>query len=319
CGSADHRTVLIASDSITGLGGNFRVVECESCEFAFTNPRPTPASIGQFYPEDYVPYQAREQAAGVRSRWRHLLEQSVLQSKFGYPVPDGKTVSSLLTGIGLRTFRRSRQRQSWVPWRAPGRLLDFGCGCNGFLEEMRGFGWQVQGLDMSQVVADDMLERTGIKVHVGTLPHPGIEAESFDAVTMWNALEHVHQPRETIRAAGEALRPGGLLVIGVPNFSSWASEKFQQYWNGLELPRHLNHFAPHTLSNMLESEGFRMQSLDHIARVGWVRRSARRAAKAGWGSALLRAAQYKPVGIRLADRAERQERGCFIRAVAEKV
>ncbi|MGH7129890.1 MAG: methyltransferase domain-containing protein, partial [Planctomycetaceae bacterium] len=137
-------------------------------------------------------------------------------------------------------------------------------------------------------------------------------------LTMWNALEHVHQPRETVRAAAAALRRGGLLVIGVPNFDSWSFEKFQHHWHGLELPRHLTHFTPQTLCELLAREGLRVLSMQHVARVGWVRRSARRAQASGWGTAALHACRFKPIGLRVADWTERRRRGDFIRAIAEK-
>ncbi|GAB4136575.1 MAG: hypothetical protein Tsb009_03720 [Planctomycetaceae bacterium] len=319
CGGHEFETVIIASDPITGLGGNFRLVRCRDCDLAFTNPRPTPASIGTFYPDDYQPYVARGWDESGRAKFHRAMERAVLQCKFGYPGPSITFKTRLLAALGQWRIRRSRQRQSWIPFREPGRLLDFGCGAGMFLQEMREFGWSVEGLDFSEPVAKQVEQTTGIKIHVGTLPHSELAEESFDAVTMWNSLEHVYNPRETVRHANRILRPGGVLVIGVPNFDSWGFRTFQQDWHGLELPRHLTHFTPQTLTATLEAEGYRVLSVDQIARVGWVRRSARNALKNGRGAKKLKWLRWKPVGIRVADWTERTGQADFIRAVAEKV
>ena len=64
---------------------------------------------------------------------------------------------------------------------------------------------------------------------------------------MWSSLEHVHEPRLAVRAAREVLRPGGLLVVYVPNLGSWSFRTFGEHWFALDLPRHLTHFTPETL------------------------------------------------------------------------
>ncbi len=179
---------------------------------------------------------------------------------------------------GLLSNRRKRRLLS-LPYRAPGRLLDFGCGAGHFLEQMRDFGWQVEGLDISDLCAADVTTRTGIPVHVGSLPHTAVADNSFDAITMWNALEHVHQPRDIIRAARKALRPGGVLVIGVPNIDSWGFRKFQQDWHCLELPRHLAHFTPDSLRGIMQRENMNVLSLEQIGRAGWLRKSVRLATR----------------------------------------
>ena len=228
CGGDDFETVIIASDPTTGIGGRFRVVRCRDCRLAFTNPRPTPTSIGPFYPDDYQPYISRPWSNTARDRRRRSLEAAVLQRYFGYPGESSNWKNRWRAWWGKRRIRRSRQRQSWIPFREPGRLLDFGCGAGMFLREMHEFGWSVEGLDFSLAMARQVGEEHGIKVHVGTLPHADVTPQSFDAVTMWNSLEHVFQPRETVRHAGTALRSGGLLVVGVPNFDSWSFQTFQQ-------------------------------------------------------------------------------------------
>ncbi|VAX38369.1 hypothetical protein MNBD_PLANCTO02-1272, partial [hydrothermal vent metagenome] len=251
CGSPDYKTILIERDIETGIGGSFRVVQCSDCGLVYTNPRPTPESIGLFYQDDYECYTSYKEDHSKQARWRHELEQAVLQTYYGYPAEKITLATKMKAWWGNIRISRNRQRMGWIPFRSPGRLLDFGCGAGGFLRQMQSHGWQVEGLDFSELVANQVTEETGIPVHIGTLPHPQVKPNSYDTISLWNALEHVHSPSETIQAVKEALRPGGLMVIGVPNSGSFGFETFQNDWFALKLPRHLTHFTPDSLTKLL--------------------------------------------------------------------
>src|SRR5262249_25364137 len=140
-------------------------------------------------------------------------------------------------------------------------------------QRMRERGWNVTGLDFSAHAAREVTRKYGIPVLVGTLPHPEVKPASFDVITMGAVLEHVHHPHEVIRAAAEALRPDGKLVIAVPNLDSWGFAFFGQDWWGLELPRHLLHFAPATLRKLVEGHGLEVTDVQLVERGGWIRRS----------------------------------------------
>ena len=116
----------------------------------------------------------------------------------------------------------------------------------------------------------------------GSLPHPALEERSFDVITMWQALEHVHQPLEILQSAHQLLCPGGKIIITVPNIDCLAFHLFGTAWNGLDLPRHLVHFSPTTLRLMLKRAGFRP------GRVTMVRRSWLAAFLGATGHAALR-------------------------------
>jgi len=176
----------------------------------------------------------------------------------------------------------------------------------------------VEGLDISEPCAADVTDRTGITVHVGSLPHEVIDENSFDAITMWNALEHVHQPREIIRAARQALRPGGILVVGVPNIGSWGFRRFRHDWHCLELPRHLVHFEPDSLRAIMEREGLKVLSMEQIGRAGWLRKSVRLVTRDGRTSIGKRLCLGKRVSKSIARWSEMIGQANFIKIVAEK-
>src|SRR5262249_37635696 len=130
------------------------------------------------------------------------------------------------------------------------------------------------GLDMSATTVCRVRAELGLRVLAGTLPHPELQPESFDVVTMWQSLEHVHQPREVLQEAFRLLVPGGKLVVAVPNIDSLAYRWFGADWFGLDLPRHLTRFTPMTLSLMLERTGFRLSALRMIRHSSWLCSSA---------------------------------------------
>lgn len=278
CGGSRHETVIVAEDDLTHLGGTFRIVRCRDCQLAFTNPRPSAASLAQFYPADYSPHLEKEPSERARGGWKGRLELALLRRYYGYPPQPTGPLTALASIAGRVVIRRTRARERWVPFRAPGRLLDFGCGAGDFVKQMRHYGWNAEGLDFSPRMVEVLRQKGEFRAYLGTLPHPDVPAGSLDALTMWHSLEHVPFPNQILRAAAEALRRRGVLGITVPNFASWSFHQFQGDWFGLALPRHLSHFTPQTLRRMVEDAGFRLLLLEQVGRDGWIRKSARASA-----------------------------------------
>src|ERR1700685_990597 len=128
CGGSDHEPLVEACDSLTGIGGLFRIVRCRGCQLAFTNPRPAAASLGQFYPAEYSPHFERERRSGWRARWRRRLEYALLRQDFAYPPQPSDAPTAVAAWTARALVRRTRAREHWIPFRSGSRLLDFGCG-----------------------------------------------------------------------------------------------------------------------------------------------------------------------------------------------
>jgi SAM-dependent methyltransferase len=247
CGSRHHVPLVEAPDVTAGGSGLwFVVVQCQKCGLCYTSPRPNIDTIGQFYPAVYGPHQSPSaRQLFKRNRWiggKHTPYQEQLISE------------SRIQG---------------------GRLLDFGCGGGRFIARMAQQSWKVTGIDTSTMAIQRVRSELGLRALVGTLPHPELKPASFEAITMWHSLEHVHEPLEVLQEAHRLLVPGGRIVIAVPNIDSLPFRWFGSAWYGLDLPRHLVHFAPWTLHLMLEQAGFRGCPIRMVRHSDWMRWSAK--------------------------------------------
>jgi SAM-dependent methyltransferase len=140
-------------------------------------------------------------------------------------------------------------------YKQSGTLLDLGCSSGAFLESLKGQQWQLYGVEISAEAAEKARARTGAEVFVGDVQNAPFQPNSFDAITCFDVLEHMHQAREVLLRVREWLKPGGVFYTFLPNIDSAESRIFRSYWCGLELPRHLYHFTPQSLRRLAESVG----------------------------------------------------------------
>lgn len=267
CGGGKWSQLVEAPDNFPGGKGLwFAVVQCLDCGLCFTNPRPSARTMSQFYPPSYKPHRA------PNARNRKKLNRRP---------------------VGFRAWLR-KERQA-LAWHGHGRLLDFGCGAGSFLERMHRRGWQVTGLDANPAAVERIRSEMGLEALVGTLPHPALSSASFDVVTMWESLEHVHDPLKVLKQAKRLLVPGGKLIVTVPNIDSLAFRTFGHAWYGLDLPRHLTHFAPWTLRILLHRAGFSPGPIRMVRHSHWLRWSAKLAARYAQPTLWHRLLQTKPV------------------------
>jgi SAM-dependent methyltransferase len=138
-------------------------------------------------------------------------------------------------------------------------LLDVGCGDGEFLARMRQFGWDVQGVEPDPAAIQSAREAHNVPVVHGTLEALRDVSAAFDAVTLLHVIEHVPDPRETLRAAWRLLRPGGRLLVVTPNARSLGTRVFGSAWVGWDPPRHLHVFTSAALHRLLTAAGFSME------------------------------------------------------------
>lgn len=219
-----HEKLFLARDFVTG--DQFEIRRCGSCGLAITWPPPPPEDMGRYYPATYYGETGEKRFVGPVEGLQRALY--------------GSRVRQLEQAIGGR----------------PGRVLDVGCGRGFLLDAFRRRGWNVEGTEMSAASSAHAREVLGIPVQVGPLEALGIPGESFDAVTIWHVLEHVPTPASLLDEIHRILRPGGVLLVSVPNFGSPEARASGPAWFHLDVPRHLVHFTPDTLVGALRGSGF---------------------------------------------------------------
>lgn len=154
----------------------------------------------------------------------------------------------------------------------PGHILDIGAGTGIFMHLARERGWTPHGVDICPLSAEKAASEFDLEVRVGPFEEIDFDGRLFDAVTMLDVLEHVHDPVQTLRRVHELLRPGGAVAIAVPNQRSLLTVLVDTYarmggpWAQgllarLYVPPHLHYFTPPTLRRALEVAGYRLEGL----------------------------------------------------------
>lgn len=238
-GCQEHdEIIVVGSDILHGLPGEFIVVACKSCGLMRTNPRPTPESISVFYPDDYGPY------LGTR-----------IQEEKKPTVGLKKIIKPLVKR--LFDFNTTR-----LPNITPTRLLEIGCASGSFLDQMAKKGWQVEGIEFSEKAAQAAIQ-LGYHVHIGSLETAPKPEKPFDLIVGWMVLEHLHDPIAGLKKLRECATSQSWLVFSVPNAGSLEFRLFKDKWYALQLPTHLHHFTPKTIKYVLQAGGWTIDSIYH--------------------------------------------------------
>ena len=234
CGAARLEKFLAVNRS-------FSLVECRRCRLVSTFPALSDVEIADYYPARYY---------GKANR------------RFNLPLEQ------------LIPIFRSRRRRAIERFERGGRMLDVGCGRGLLPALMRSHGWEVHGVEFSDTAAHHAREVLHVPVFVGDLTKSPYPRGFFDVVVFWHVLEHLRDPVAAIRKAREILKPGGLLVVAVPNLESLQAGVTHRHWFHLDVPRHYHHFRLEVLRRILEENGFSVESVSHFSLeynpYGWI-------------------------------------------------
>jgi SAM-dependent methyltransferase len=243
CGEHAATEILRTGDRRFGVPGDFAVVRCAGCGLVRTTPQP--ADPAAYYPGDeYYSYQPpAPPTARVRARVRSAYAQD-----------QGDTRMQR----ALARVARDRLMPGLPPG-PPGRILDVGCGSGGFLLALREAGWSCEGVEVDGQAVAAAHTAGLLDVREGDLTAVDLLVGSYDVVRFWHVLEHVRSPAEQLRAARRLLRPGGTLLIGVPNARSLLARTAGDAWYYLDVPRHLWHFDRSSLARTVEGAGFAVE------------------------------------------------------------
>lgn len=256
----------------------YRIARCRSCGLAFTE---APADSYPPHYEAYVPYETRPRSGGTRGALRRVFYGS-----------GGTPLERLILWLPWLAFRgrdrmKVRARDLYAyPFRRRGRLLDVGSGAGSTFRPWAAQHDLAVGVEPDPAAARAARERLGLDVRAGRLEDQDFPPASFDAVTLCHVLEHLPDPAATLAHVARLLKPGGELILWVPNFDSPLRAFFGPAWFPYEVPRHRWHFRPADLVRLLGRIGLRVVEVVPDANESSFRKSAR--ASTSWARPLLR-------------------------------
>ena len=230
---ASNAAILMSVTDFSLTRDLFEIVHCEKCSLNFTYPIPDKDAIAPYYnfPE-YISH------TDIKKGWMntlyHKVRQRTLKQKTDW-------VQSLFTGY-------------------KGALLEVGAGTGAFADAMAKKGWKVTALEPDESSRAIALKNYGINL----MPSSALEnlpAKSFDVITLWHVLEHVHDLKIYIHTFSKLLKHNGRLIIAVPNHTSYDAQFYKNYWAAYDVPRHLYHFSPSSMKFLMKSNGFELVNL----------------------------------------------------------
>lgn len=225
CGSAAINPLLTVKDHSVSKK-EFVIWQCGNCSLQFTQDVPNEESIGSYYQSsDYISH----------SNTSKGLVNKLYQTVRNY------TLNQKANLIISKTVKR-------------GTILDIGAGIGAFLNTMKQKGWHITGIEpdkgarqQAKNLFDIQLSEAGILNQLGEI--------SFDAITLWHVLEHVHQLHAYVERLKSLLKPNGKIFIAVPNYQSLDSSIYKSYWAAYDVPRHLYHFSPKAITILMKEHG----------------------------------------------------------------
>ncbi len=226
CSQSQFEPFLVCKDFLINKK-DFQIAQCSHCNFKFTNPRPTLNEISKHY--ESVNYISHSKSVSLIGLIYEFAKQIAIKNKI-------KLVKKYVSC---------------------GTIIDFGCGVGDFLKQCKNKGWKTIGVE-----PNDNARRFGNQSQLNVFDDfnkVNTPENSVNAITLWHALEHVHQLDEVLNWFKKVLNKNGALLIAVPNYKSYDAAYFKQYWAAYDLPRHLYHFDISTIKLLLNKYGFTLE------------------------------------------------------------
>jgi 2-polyprenyl-3-methyl-5-hydroxy-6-metoxy-1,4-benzoquinol methylase len=222
CGSNQINPLLTVKDHSVSRE-EFVVWQCSNCSLRFTQDVPDEESIGKYYQSTGYISHSNTSKGLVNSLYQKVRNYTLNQK------------ANLIIGQTIKH----------------GKILDLGAGIGAFLSTMKGKGWEITGIEPNEGARQQAKNLFNIELkETGSLQQ--LPENSFDAITLWHVLEHVHQLHDYIERLKKLLKPNGKIFIAVPNYSSLDSSIYKLYWAAYDVPRHLYHFTPKAIQVLMQ-------------------------------------------------------------------
>lgn len=212
-------------------GQVFPIFECSDCSLRFTQDIPSQDEIGAYYKsEEYISHS---------------------NTSKGF-------VNNLYQSVRKQTLRHKNKLILRLTGLENGSLLDIGSGIGAFAHEMNSNGWEVTALEPDAGARKVGKELYGLDMQALDNFFQ-LKNASYDAITLWHVLEHVHDLHRYVDQFKILLKPKGKLIIAVPNYTSNDARTYKEFWAAYDVPRHLYHFSPQSMKELIERHGLHIE------------------------------------------------------------
>jgi SAM-dependent methyltransferase len=137
-------------------------------------------------------------------------------------------------------------------------MLDYGTGNGDFALAAQQLGWHVDVYETSQNALDILKQR-----QLSVVAQP-LQANRYDVITLWHVFEHINDPKEALDSFFTALKPGGVLVLAVPNADSWDAKHYKSFWAAYDVPRHRWQYNKYAITFLGRHAGFELLSTKNM-------------------------------------------------------
>jgi 2-polyprenyl-3-methyl-5-hydroxy-6-metoxy-1,4-benzoquinol methylase len=232
CNGVDISKVLSAADH-TVSNETFEIWQCNVCTARFTQNVPDKNEIEKYYKsENYISHS---------------------DTKQGF-------INSLYHFVRKRTLNGKRKLVEKYTKLSIGKILDIGAGTGAFLQVMQKSEWEVTGLEPDETARENAKKLYGLNLQPSEELF-NLKAETFDAITLWHVLEHVHELPEYMDQLKKLLKLTGCLFIAIPNYACYDEKIYKEFWAGYDVPRHLYHFSPTSITQLLLQHGLQLKEI----------------------------------------------------------
>ena len=247
----------------------FRYVRCKQCSLVQMNPQPDAEAVKRRYSgDDYLEYELANEKSFLELGLLTLADAGFYQFESAPTSGADQPAPKVLSGKPACTKRPLRGNMPKAAFGyagaerirnplagAPGRALDVGCATGALLSELRGRGWQVEGVEINGKQADYARRVRGLQVYGQPLEECSLPAGSYTLITASHLIEHLRRPRSFLAETRRLLAPGGRLFLTTPNVDGFQARIFTGRWRSAIFD-HLYLFSVKTLTRLLEQEGF---------------------------------------------------------------
>jgi len=212
----------------------FNYYRCTKCGLIFLSP--IPVDLGDYYPNGY------------------------------YSIPN--KISDLALAAEQERYKIDIVKK----YANNGRLLEIGPSFGSFLYLAKQVGFESEAIEMDSACCNFLHDVVGVKAVQSADPESALRNMSpYDVITMWHVIEHLPDPWQLLKTAGEKLNPGGILVIAAPNPFALQFHIMGRFWPHVDAPRHVALIPESLLTDRITAMGFKkvLTTTDDPGARGW--------------------------------------------------